>query len=101
MAVGSKHKCTVGDVEKLHNAEVRAVISELVSAAAQVIPLLPLHCLLSYHIDSMLSMTKRIIRISSFRSLIEDMMDKMASNTEKSNILDRLYFRIHIALSIQ
>ena len=37
MAVGSKYKCTVGDVEKLHNAEVRAVISELVSAAAQVI----------------------------------------------------------------
>lgn len=101
MAVGSKYKCTVGDVEKLHNAEVRAVISELVSAAAQVIPLLPLQCLISYHTDTMLSMTKKNIRISSFRGLIDDMMDKMASNTEKSNILNRLYFRIHISLSIQ
>jgi hypothetical protein len=37
MAVGSKHKCTVGEVEKLHNAEVRAVIAELAAAAAKVI----------------------------------------------------------------
>ena len=36
MAVGSKHKCTVGEVEKLHNAEVRALIAELAAAAAKV-----------------------------------------------------------------
>lgn len=36
MAVGAKYQCTVGEVEKLHNVEVRSVITELVNAAAKV-----------------------------------------------------------------
>lgn len=36
MAVGAKHKVTVGEVEKLHNEEVRKVITEMVSAASMV-----------------------------------------------------------------
>lgn len=36
MAIGSKYKCTVGEVEKVHNAEVRALIGELAAAAAKV-----------------------------------------------------------------
>ena len=38
MAIGAKHKCTVGDVEKIHNAEVRALIDELAGAITQVPP---------------------------------------------------------------
>mmetsp|Transcript_5492 Transcript_5492/g.7601 ORF Transcript_5492/g.7601 Transcript_5492/m.7601 type:complete len:385 (-) Transcript_5492:237-1391(-) len=34
MAVGSKYKCTVGEVEANHNQEVRAVIAELTHSAA-------------------------------------------------------------------
>ncbi len=36
MAVGAKYKCTVGEVEKQHNAEVRALIEELAGAITQV-----------------------------------------------------------------
>ena len=32
MAVGSKYKCTVGDVVNLHEDEVRQLISELAAA---------------------------------------------------------------------
>lgn len=35
MAVGSKHGCTVGEVEKEHSEEIRAVIAELAAAAAK------------------------------------------------------------------
>jgi len=35
MAIGAKHKCTVGEVEKLHNEEVRALIAEMGRAAAE------------------------------------------------------------------
>lgn len=34
MAVGSKYKCTVGEVESIHSQEVRAVIAELAISAA-------------------------------------------------------------------
>lgn len=35
MAVGAKHKCTVGEVEKNHNEEVRKLIHELGNAATK------------------------------------------------------------------
>jgi len=37
MAVGVKYKCTVGEVEGLHNAEVRELISEMAIATEKVI----------------------------------------------------------------
>jgi hypothetical protein len=36
MAVGVKYKCTVGEVEGLHNAEVRELISEMAIATEKV-----------------------------------------------------------------
>lgn len=35
MAIGAKHKCTVGDVEKLHKSEIYGLISELENAASE------------------------------------------------------------------
>eukprot|EP01038_Epipyxis_sp_PR26KG_P017068 gene17068-23482_t len=35
MAIGHKHKCTVGEVEKSHNEEIRELIGELATAAAK------------------------------------------------------------------
>jgi len=50
MAVGSKYKCTVGEVEVNHNEEVRAVITELTKSAASVSPLFHL-CECSYFLS--------------------------------------------------
>ena len=36
MAMGSKFKCTVGEVESRYNNEVRELIKELAQAAANV-----------------------------------------------------------------
>lgn len=36
MAVGARHKCSVGEVETLHNVEVRLLIRELVEAVSKV-----------------------------------------------------------------
>ena len=36
MAVGTKYKCTVGDVEASHKEEVLAVIREMAAAAQKV-----------------------------------------------------------------